>query len=115
MRRRRTRYLRLGRRKSSKFGTFLTGKIIPSTTSRDRNEWNDDVQLTVTAATRNGRKYNVHRSWRSADPDPDPVAARRDLAKKRSGLAHALRTRETRGLSLRRDNSSALGVACVRP
>ncbi|WP_196232913.1 hypothetical protein [Sphingomonas segetis] len=49
--RRRTGYLRVRRRKSSKSGMFWTGKMIPSTPScRLRNDWNIDAPLTVSAA-----------------------------------------------------------------
>jgi hypothetical protein len=49
--RRRTRYLRAEPRKSSKSGTFLTGKIIPqSSYCRLRNDWNSTAELTVLTA-----------------------------------------------------------------
>jgi hypothetical protein len=49
--RRRTRYLRVRPRKSSKSGRFWTGKLIPSRPScRLRNDGNIDAPLTVSAA-----------------------------------------------------------------
>jgi hypothetical protein len=51
--RRPKRYLLPGRQKSSKSGTFWTGKIIPLPTTRRRNDWNARVLLTVFKATRN--------------------------------------------------------------
>ena len=49
------RYLRLKARKSSKSGTFSTGKIIPYGLNRLRNDGNDRGWIAVLARTRNRR------------------------------------------------------------
>src|SRR5215217_4117447 len=73
-------YLRARAGKSSKSGTFRMGKIIPLAT-------NDGSETTGTRCMPSSfhqqhetGESHVYRTWWSANPDPDPVAAGRYLA-----------------------------------